>query len=177
MAQKETQDQANEIKSHMPRRKYLLPGILAAVLVLLMFWNVYKRPPAKANRVLIDAGLGRFPDSAENLIIERKGGLLSTQAIFIGFHAAETDVVRFVNGGLSSTADEPGSLGGFHLGPQFSSWMKWDAEASGRVYHFDRGRTSTWLAIDDESDAIYVYVFHHRGGWLNRLKSYLPFVR
>lgn len=172
-----TQDQTNEAKPCVQGKKYRLLGILASVLVLLLLWSVCMRRSARANRVLAGAGLGRLPDSAKNLMINRKGGLFDAKVLFVCFNAPEADIADFANGGAVAAAGEPLPLGSFHLGPRFSSWMKWDTATRGRVYHFDRGSTSTWLAIDDGSSAIYVYVFHHRTGWLNKLKSWLPFIK
>jgi len=158
----------------MTRKKYFLLLTLAAAIVLLLLWNSYRQPSARINRVLSGLGLARLPDSAENLIIEKKkGDFLGTQVIFIGFNASETDIFNFLNSSLISPVDEPGILASFHLGSEFSSWMKWDATADGRVYHFDRTSTSIWLVVDDESNAVYTYLFLHSPDWIYKLRKYL----
>jgi hypothetical protein len=174
MTQEQTHNHACKAKFNMTRKKYLLLLTLGAVIVFLLLLNSYRQPPARITRVLSGFGLGRLPDSAENLTLERKkGDSLGTQVIFIGFNASETDIFNFLNSILNGTADEPGLLSSFHLGPELSSWMKWDVAANGRVYHFDRTNTSIWLAVDDESDAIYLYLFLHSPEWLYRFRKYL----
>ena len=149
--------------------------LAAGVLVLLVLWYFYGRLPARINRTLAGFDLERLPDSAENLIIDKKkDGFFSSQAIFIGFNASETDIINFLNNSLDSTENEPGSLASFHLGPELSSWMKWDITADGRVYHFDRSDTSIWLAVDDQSNAVYLYMFLHNPELLYKLRKYLP---
>jgi hypothetical protein len=176
MTQEKIQDQVCETKLSTPGKKYFLLLILAAgVLVLLVLWHFYGRLEARINRVLASSDLGRLPHSAESLIIDKKkDGFFSTRVIFIGFDASETDIINFINNSLSSTADEPGSLASFHLGPELSSWTKWDNTADARVYHFDRSNTSIWLVVDGQSNAIYLYMFLHNPEWLYKLRKYLP---
>jgi hypothetical protein len=174
MTQEETHNHACEAKFNTTRKKYLLLLTLGTVIAFLLLCNSYRQPPARINRVLSGFGLGRLPDSAENLIIERKkGDFLGTQVILIGFNASETDIFNFLNSSLGGTADEPGSLASFHLGPELSSWMKWDVTANGRVYHLDRTNTSIWLVVDDESNAIYLFLFLHSPEWLCKFRKYL----
>ena len=176
MTQEKIQDQICETKSSMPGKKHFLLLILAAgVLVLLVLWQFYGRLEVRINRTLAGFDLGRLPDSAENLIIEKKkDGFFSSQAIFIGFNASETGIINFLNNSISGTVDEPGSIASFHLGPDLSSWMKWDITADGRLYHFDRSNTSIWLVVDDQSNAIYLYMFLHNPEWLYKIRKFLP---
>jgi len=148
MTERKTQSQEIEAKQRVALKKYLPLVALAVALVLLLFWAVYTRPTARANRALIGAGLAKLPDSTENLMIETKGNLFSTRIIFIMFNAMVDDVAHFVNSGLGTAAYEPTPLRAFHLGPKLSSWMKWNRKAKGRVYHTNVSNTSIWLAID-----------------------------
>ena len=176
MTQKEVQNQSCKTKVCVLKKKYLLLMILGAgAIVLFLLWHFYGRQEVRINRILAGSSLGMLPDSAESLIIDKKkDGFFSTQIIFIGFNASETDIISFINNSPGCTVNEPGSLASFHLGPELSSWKKWDNTADGRVYHFDRSNTSIWLVVDDQANAIYLYMFLHNPGWFYKLRKYLP---
>jgi len=168
-------------RKYMPRKKYLLLFLILTIAVmvfLVLLWNFYLWPSSQINRILGGFDLARLPNSAENLIIEKeKRGLFSTHITFIGFTASETDIINFLNISLNDPIDEPGVLASFHLGPKLTSWMKWDNASDGRVYHFDRNNTSIWLVVDDGSNAIYLYMFRHSPDWLNKFRTYIPFMK
>jgi hypothetical protein len=177
--QEEIQDQASVAKLHIPMKYLLLLVLVLAVIAfLVLLWNFYWRASSQIDRILGGFDLGRLPESAENLIIEKeKRGLFSTHITFIGFTASETDIFSFLNTSLDDPRDEPVALASFHLGPKLSSWMKWDSASDGRVYHFDRYNTSIWLAVDDGSDGIYIYMFRHSPNWLYKFRTYIPFMK
>ena len=160
---KETQSEP----AHRSRR--LLVGALAIGLALVTLVIIFLRPTARLNRLLGSVGLTRLPPSAQNVRVAKRSGLFGAKTIYVRFEASAAEAARFVEDSPMTVGYEPTPLASISFGPRCSSWMTWDSSVNGRMYHGAPDNASVWLAIDDESNTIYVGVFEFRPPWLRKL--------
>lgn len=151
-----------------PRRR-LLVGMAGAALVLLLCGVLLLRPTVRANRTCRDAGFGGLPASAREVRIEHRGPLFSTQGIYLRFRVTPEDARSFFERGGIDSANESVPMRTLRFGVKSPSWMQWDESVNGRFYHINRRNASVWLAIDDDSNTIYLGVHESRPAWFRRL--------
>lgn len=150
------------------RTIYLLLGLVAAALAVLLLWAWWARPAARVDRLLTGLGLGGLPPSAEHLLVDRQGRRSGHRRTLVRFHASSEEIARFVDTGTTN-AHGPVPMRSIHFGPSVPSWMRWGTTVDGRMYHFRTARASVWLAIDDGAGTVYLGVYAHHPQWLQRL--------
>jgi len=151
-------------------RKRLLPaGMAIAAVAALLVWVVFMRPTARANRVLHDAGLGRLPKSASALHVKRRGFVFGTASRYVRFQTTAQDAAQFLEQSQIDPANEPVPMRTLHYGPKSPIWMHWGTSVNGRMYHIGEDNASVWLAIDEDSNTIYVSLHESRPAWFRRL--------
>jgi hypothetical protein len=153
-------------------RKILLSTSAVSVALLVLLCVLFTRPTVRANRLCRDAGFGRLPASAQDLHIERRGPMFSTQRVYLRFRVnAEEAASFFKRTGIdpNDPNEEPGSMQIVRFGDKSPPWMQWGNPVNGRVYLIPRGSGHVWLAIDDDSHTIYLAMYGSRPAWLRRL--------
>jgi hypothetical protein len=127
------------------------------------------RPTFRAARICRDAGFGALPVSARDLHMAHRGPPFSTQTIYLRFQTTPEDALTFFERGRIDPANEPVPMRTLRFGTNSPPWMQWDESVNGRIYHLSRTNASVWLAIDDDSNTIYLAVHESRPAWFRRL--------
>ncbi len=111
MVGRKTQDYPGNTRCAEPceKRKYFNLVVVGA-LVVLVVCVVCLWPSQDVSTLLASAGLARLPESAEDVIVERQGGSLEWQFIFVRFTATTDDIARFVDESAVTSVDAPTSL-------------------------------------------------------------------
>ena len=111
MIGRETQDYLGDTRCAEPcaKRKYFDLRVVGA-LVVLAACVVCLWPSQDVSTLLASAGLARLPESAEDVVVERQGGSLGWQFIFVRFTATTDDIGRFVDESAVTSVDAPTAL-------------------------------------------------------------------
>lgn len=150
-------------------RKMLLSAGAVSVVLVVLLGTLLMRPAFRADRLCHDAGFGPLPASANDLHIGRRGMPFTTQNRYLRFQVtAEEAASFFARSGIDPNA-EPGSMQFVRFGTKAPAWMQWGDPVNGRIYHVARGNASNWLAIDDDSNTIYVAIHEYRPTWFRWL--------
>ena len=151
-------------------RRRLRVTVLAIVVVSLATTCgvVLMRPLARVNRLLTTVGLAHVPASARDVRLKRRGRLLGTRILYLRFEASAETIARFVENSPMTTVDEPTPMATIRFGPRSPKWMDWKTGVQGRMYHWMPDETSVWLAIDDDTQTVYIGVYEPCPTWLSR---------
>jgi len=151
------------------RKRLLLAGSAGVALVMLLCGVLLMRPTVRAARTCRDAGFGGLPPSARDLHIDHRGPPFSTQSIYLRFQATAEDALSFFERSGVDPNEESGSMQIVRFGAKAPAWMQWSDPVNGRLYHINRRNASVWLAIDDDTNTIYLAVHESRPVWFRRL--------
>ena len=158
------------------RRRHLIPGAVATVLVVLTVCLLCNRPTADAglSAVLNRAGLPGLPESATNLTVVVDDR--STVNTYVRFIAKPNEIDSFVDGTTSKRArDRPITLGSVNwVRRGCPSWWIPKECKQGRVYYLEYRNGGGVIAVDDNSHTVYLNVWHTRRAWLRWLTKFLP---
>lgn len=157
-------------------RRYLIPGVVAAVAVVLTLCMLCFRPKSGSDlaSALTRAGLPEIPQSATNLMVVVDGR--STVNTYVRFSAKPDEIDGFINGTTSKKArDRPITLSSVNwVRSGRPSWWVPKECKQGRVYYLEYRNGGGVIAVDDASHTVYLNVWHTRSAWLRWLRRYLP---
>jgi hypothetical protein len=158
------------------RRRHLILGAVATVLVVLTICLLYMRPTSDSDldSVLARAGLPGLPESVANLTLvvdDRK-----TVNTYVRFSAKPEEIDDFINGTTSKKArDRPITLSSVNwVRRGCPSWWIPKECKQGRVYYLEYRDGGGVIAVDDASDTVYLNVWYTPHAGLRWLTRYLP---
>lgn len=98
---------------HTKKKRFAI-AVAASLVLLLLAVIIWRRQASDVNSVLALAGLACLPDSAENVMIDREGGILDVRVTFVKFTASADDILTFIQGsGIHTPGSRPGEGSGF----------------------------------------------------------------
>ncbi|MHC4169366.1 MAG: hypothetical protein ACYSWQ_20655 [Planctomycetota bacterium] len=104
----ECTEQVDPTHGGLSTRKKWLVLTVGALLVILALVAAWRWHTGNVNSVLARAGLARLPESAENVMMDRQGGILdAVRVTFIRFTASQDDVLSFLQGSGIHTPGSP----------------------------------------------------------------------
>lgn len=184
---KEHENDGQAIAGHgrsVAKKRRVFVAVVATAVLLLSLIIIWTRRDSNVNSILSRAGFARLPESAKDVMMDRKGDVLDDLRVtFIRFAASQDEIIAFLqDSGISDPGSPPGEGSGIvptggsagdlrpmlrrvlRPGPQLiacPSWWIEDWQSPGLLqYRREADRHDQTIITDSVTNTVYIQLYH-----------------
>jgi hypothetical protein len=152
------------VQTRFSRKKLCILLVVALlILTVLVFYVSIRWHTPDLNELLTRAKLARLPESIENLRVETRPDIEDGpdyRILFVQFQAEPDDITDFIANSHSVDKNRSHPLRPIDDRQQVPPWYLTDQSISGRSYHFRGKDMEGAVAVNDNSNTVYVAAYY-----------------